>query len=180
MENPPIILGEAPSKSGDRYHAFPCSGAVAELLCKMAGIAPLVGESRYGQWTWALYDHFECENLIERWPGPQGRGSAFPDDVARPLAKAFAKNNSNRVVVLLGARLRDLMIDEQFGKPGFYSWCPRMVVRGAGEIVLSPAMVVAIPHPSGLNRTLNDPAERERCGEVLREAMARARMLERV
>jgi uracil-DNA glycosylase len=175
MENPPIILGEAPSKSGDRYHAFPCSGAVAESLCKMAGIAPLAGESRYGQWTWALYDHFECENLIERWPGPQGRGSAFPLDVARPLAVEILPRLEGRVVVLLGSRLKSLftIVTEN------YVWHERAVVYdGHGVVRQASCMVVAIPHPSGLNRALNDPAERERSGEVLREAMARARMLE--
>jgi hypothetical protein len=69
----PLLIGEAPSKSGDRYWMFPLSGAVAQTLCEMAGISPQPGGSRYGRWTWALYDHFECENLIERWPGRLGQ-----------------------------------------------------------------------------------------------------------
>ena len=32
----------------------------------LADIPPVEGGSRYGQWTWALYEHFECVNLIER------------------------------------------------------------------------------------------------------------------
>jgi hypothetical protein len=31
--------------------------------------------------------------------------------------------------------------------------------------------VVTIPHPSGLNRLLNDEAQRAQCGEVLRRAL---------
>lgn len=175
MERPPILLGEAPSKSGDKYHMFPLSGAVAETLCKLAGIPPLAGESRYGQWTWALYDHFECENLIERWPGAQGRGAAFPLDVARPLAFAKAEHEMEaRVVVLLGARLRDL-----FEVPIFYEWQTYVQVweedRKRG--FRSECMVAAIPHPSGLNRMLNGGAEREKAGQVLRDAMTRATML---
>jgi hypothetical protein len=68
----PLLIGEAPSRSGDRYWMFQLSGAVAQTLCELAGIPP---------------------------------------------------------------------------------------------------------HPSGLNRMLNDPAERERCGRVLRDVMQLASML---
>jgi uracil-DNA glycosylase len=171
----PVLLGEAPSKSGDRYHMFPLSGAVAQALCKMADIKPLAGESRYGQWTWALYEHFECENLIERWPGAQGRGSAFPLAVARPLAVDFVKEHDGRVVVLLGSRLKSLftVVVEN------YVWHEKLVAYdGHGGVHQAGCQVVAIPHPSGLNRVLNDQAERDRSGAVLREAIDRARKLE--
>lgn len=183
-----MLIGEAPSKSGDKYHMFPLSGAVAETLCKLSGIAPLIGESRYGQWTWALYENFECENLIRRWPGRQGTGSAFPTEIARSLAFVKAeKGMLDRVVVLLGARLRAV-----FGLTDFYAWQDHVSVTvddGAtfefeGQTmpnlknVYCPCQVVAIPHPSGLNRMLNDPVERDRCGLVLREAMQRARRVE--
>lgn len=179
----PLIFGEAPSKSGDKYHMFPLSGAVAETLCKLAGIAPEIDGSRYGRWTWALYDHFECENLIERWPGRQGTGSAFPMDVAKVHAETKLLEARGRVVVLLGARL-----PKAFGiDMPFYSWrfvCPAEdfdVDVHVPDIVHRPTgwtKIVSIPHPSGLNRMLNDPAERERCGVVLREAMQIARRVE--
>lgn len=179
----PLLIGEAPSKSGDKYHMFPLSGAVAETLCKLAGIAPLIGESRYGQWTWALYDHFECENLIKRWPGRLGAGSAFPMDVAKAQAEVKLLEVRGRVIVLLGARL-----PKAFGiDMPFYSWrfvCPADdfdVDVPVSEIVQRPTSwtkIVSIPHPSGLNRMLNDPTERDRCGVVLREAMLMARRVE--
>lgn len=46
----PLLIGENPSKSGDRYHDFPLSGAVAERLCGLAGIPPDLPGTRYGRW----------------------------------------------------------------------------------------------------------------------------------
>lgn len=176
MDKPPMIIGEAPSKSGDRYWMFPISGAVAETLCKLAGIPPQPGGSRYGQWTWALYDYFECENLIERYPGVQGRGASFPTGIARANAIAKREEWARRVVVLLGRRLADVLVDERDGSVlPFFEWRERMhVVREHDGCIIS-CQVVAIPHPSGLNRMLNDETTRDRTGAVLREAMQRAR-----
>lgn len=166
----PILLGEAPSKSGDRYHMVPLSGAVAETLCKLAGIPPQAEGTRYGQWTWALYEHFECHNLIKRYPGPLGRGAALPLYTARPLAVTFAEKNEGRVIVVLGARLKSLftiVLDN-------YIWHDAMVTIGThGEVHKTPCQIVAIPHPSGLNRMMNDQGHRDRSGQVLREAMTR-------
>jgi hypothetical protein len=36
----PLLVGEQPSRTGDRFHEFPLSGAVAQTLCQMAGIPP--------------------------------------------------------------------------------------------------------------------------------------------
>lgn len=167
----PILIGEAPSKSGDRYHMVPLSGRVAETLCKLAGIPPLAGESRYGQWTWALYDHFDCENLIERYPGAQGKGASFPIEVARPLAVEMIPDLKDRVVVVLGSRLKSLFTLAN----DFYVWHENVVTFDRhGKVASARCQAVGIPHPSGLNRMLNDEAERDRCGEVLREAMRRA------
>lgn len=162
---------------------FPLSGRVAETLCKLAGIPPDPGGTRYGQWTWALYDHFECMNLIERWPGAQGRGSAFPIDVAMLRVGELSPRIAGRVVVMLGVRLNSAFgrcyLGENDMCSGFYSWryasAPGDPPPSLGGGWLAPTQFVCIPHPSGLNRMLNDPAERERCGVVLREAMERAR-----
>lgn len=166
----PILLGEAPSKSGDRYHMFPLSGAVAQTLCTLAGIPPQEEGSRYGRWTWALYEHFDCGNLIERWPGAQGSGSAFPLDVARPLAIKTLEQFQQRVVVVLGSRLAGLF------SVNFYEWSDHAVVTRPhpGGLLRCECQIIAIPHPSGLNRTLNDPSQRQRAGDALKEAMRRA------
>ena len=145
----PVLVGEAPSKSGDRYHMVPLSGAVAERLCGLAGIDPLVGESRYGRWTWALYERFECVNLFERyaeatpWSAPAARERAIV---------VHGEHAPGAIFVLLGRK-----VSAAFGHDAdFYEW-----VGGT----------VSIPHPSGLNRLLNDPEQRERCGDALRHAM---------
>lgn len=164
----PLLLGEAPSKSGDRYHDFPLSGAVGQRLCEMAGIEPEVKGSRYGRYYWPLLDHFELRNLIERYPGPQGRGASFPMEVARQRAGALELKwrMVGAVVVLLGARLPgafDLDMD-------FYEQRIKTLSRVTGTSV----RFYCIPHPSGLNRMYNAERERERAGQVLREAMERA------
>lgn len=164
-----LVLGEAPSKSGDRYHMFPLSGRVAETLCRMSGVPPEAEGSRYGRWTWALYDHYECDNLFERYQGAQSNGAAFPMAAAKELAKAKSSELWGRVVVMLGVRLpRAFGVEDA----SFFEW--RTELDAGEERALQWVM---IPHPSGLNRILNDPTARERCGSVLREARARAARL---
>lgn len=159
----PLLLGEAPSRTGDRYWMFPLSGAVAQSLCEMAGIPPQPGGTRYGQWTWALYEHFDCQNLFERYQGPKGVGADFPAEPARRLGEAILPSLGGRVVVALGARLPLAL---GLGQANFYHW---------GCSAIEPIFqFVAIPHPSGLNRRYNSYAERERAGAVLRESMQRA------
>jgi uracil-DNA glycosylase len=160
----PLILGEAPSKSGDRYWRFPLSGDVGMRLAQWAGVEPMTarlgprGATDYGRWYWPLKDVFDLRNLIERYPGPQGRGAALPRSLALPAWEALRPELDGRIVVLLGRRLPDIVFPVNtlpfFGwrEPG---WC---------------AHVVAIPHPSGLNRVYNDPEQQRLAGEVLREA----------
>lgn len=163
---PPLLIGEAPSKGGDRYHMFPLSGPPARVLCTLAGIPPQPEGSTYGRWTWALYEAFECRNLIERYR------DADPWSVprTRETAEALLPELPGRVVVMLGRRVQAAILGahgvDGSDIPSFHEWnTPHLVV---GE---KPSFTVAIPHPSGLNRALNDPAERARCGETLREAL---------
>jgi uracil-DNA glycosylase len=161
----PVILGEAPSKSGDRYWQFPLSGAVGQRLCEWAGLEPEAGGSRYGRYYWPLNEAFELRNLLERYPGPQGRGAALPMGLARSAWEELEPALAGRVLVVLGSRLREVVgID-----PTFYEWnlidrkdpgCPRGFVRAC-----------AIPHPSGLNRAYNAEEARARASATLREAL---------
>jgi len=162
----PLLLGESPSARGDRYHAFPLSGPPARVLCQLAGIPPVEGGTTYGRWTWALYDRFECRNLIERyadaapWSAPRAR-----DRAAEVLVEL-----SGDVLVCLGRRVQAAVfgaLEEQ--APGFYEW-RNVPLLG----YVDGLEVVAVPHPSGLNRTLNDLAERDRASATLREALERA------
>lgn len=162
MTSLPMILGEAPSKSGDRYYLAPLSGEVGKRLCTWAGITPLEKGSEYGKYYWALREHFELRNLLERYPGPRGKGAAFPAAAARRARLALEPELRGRIVVLLGRRLAHL-----FDMPGvFFQWrAPAGGVAG----------MVVIPHPSGLNQVYDDRGARDAAGRVLVEAMAYAR-----
>lgn len=166
----PLLVGEQPSRSGDRYHHFPLSGAVAQTMCQMAGIPPQEGGSRYGMWTWALYERFDCANVIARHkPWNASEAAAAIAGLIEP---------SREVVVLLGRKAQRAYVDAQ--APG------DSVLDGARwyEWRVDPASptgrreVVVIPHPSGLNRTYNSPDDRGRAGRVLRDAMEKACALE--
>lgn len=157
----PVLIGEAPSKGGDRYHMFPLSGPPARVLCTAAGIPPQEEGSTYGRWTWALYERFECRNLIERyadaapWSAPRARAAA--------VALADDLLDHGRVVVCLGRRVHAAMCSGlDLGPPRDpHEWV---------TVAPSGASFVAVPHPSGLNRVLNDPGEREALGATLRRA----------
>lgn len=149
----------------------PLSGRVARTLCQLAGIPPQEDGSTYGRWTWALYDEFECWNLFSRY----AQAETWSVPKARDRAREIERDLHGRVVVCLGRRVQAAVYDaldiDRYEAGFFHSWVTRTSERARPEAVVR---VAAIPHPSGLNRALNDPDERERCGRVLREALGRA------
>lgn len=159
----PLLLGEAPSKHGDRYHRFPLSGRPARVLCMLASIPPVEGGTRYGQWTWALYDHFECRNVFERYadatpwskPRAEERVKSIYDELGGP-----------RVIVACGRRVQAAL-----GIPPEYDYYEWTDEDDLGRCVV-------IPHPSGLNRLLNDDAHRASVGVTLRDAITYARTMD--
>lgn len=157
----PLLLGEAPSRTGDRYHDFPLSGAVARTLCTLAGIPPVEGGTRYGRWTWALYDRFHCLNLFERYADATPWGApAARERWERVRREQERTEGPWTVIVMLGRRVQAAVTPGIRGYD-FHQWAHA-----------PSCSFVTIPHPSGLNRLLNDPVERERCGDTLRAAMA--------
>jgi hypothetical protein len=155
-----LLLGEAPSRHGDRYHAFPLSGRPAQVLCELADIAPDPDPraTRYGRWYWPLREAFDLENVLERYPGPasSGPGAAFPLAAARE-ALARLDLDAYPAVVCLGQRVAGVV-----GAPNaWHQWSP-------------DRRLVTIPHPSGLNRLLNEPAQRNLCRLTLSLARAKA------
>lgn len=235
----PILLGEAPPRAGDPYYAFPLSGRPARVLCELAGIPPQPDGTRYGRWTWALYERFECRNLFERyadatpWSAPKAREvarAALADAQAAAAVTAgvdlatvdpaIVLATSPTIIVCLGRRVQSAVfaaLDGDISRPlktrpgawntgvfgDFGVWAaPRHihtpVVRrvcrhcretpGATRAICPPSAsgahdyiddrvrrwaphVVTIPHPSGLNRLLNDESTRHLCGDVLRRAI---------
>lgn len=236
----PFLIGEAPSKRGDAYHRFPLSGPPARVLCQLAGIPPQDGGTTYGRWTWALYDHFRCRNLFDRyadatpWSAPRARDRArallapleaervtsavVPPGEGHPQEEFYRQVsgspsvlritvNPPPVIVCLGRRVQLAVFGALDGdivparsRPGawgtlfgdFGVWAKPWqihtpiacagcigqrgrdcrVCSGTGRLPQRWAPhVVTIPHPSGLNRLLNDAATRQRCGDVLRDAL---------
>jgi uracil-DNA glycosylase len=168
----PLLIGEMPSRSGDRYYAFPLSGAVAQTLCQMAGIPPQAEGTRYGKWTWALYDAFDCVNAIERhlpWDS---------DAAAEHLRETFARASSEyEVVVLLGRRAQSGYVRMTFpaesavSKLGYFEWAVDLNSPTARR------QVVVIPHPSSLNRAYNSQHARWRAGIELQAAITMAKQM---
>lgn len=165
----PLILGEAPSKSGDSYWQFPMSGEVGRRLHEMADLPVRVGGSTYGRYYWPLKQEFDLINVIERYPGPgRGSGAAFPRTQALAGIQLLLSEGElprGRVVVCLGRRVLGLMVP---GQLPFYRW-----VR-----INNGWLVAGIPHPSGLTRNYNDRMEWERAGRTLKGAIQRARRYE--
>lgn len=182
----PLILGEAPSKSGDKYYLCPLSGAVGERLARWAGLEPQPGGTRYGQWYWPLVAAFECRNLLERYPGPQGRGAALPMGPAREAAAELLPELDGRRVVVLGTRL-PAALGLRWPAPMFewhhFPWLSpsQALLReqglavGVGDVEFEYAV---IPHPSGLNRAYNDPLVERAASAVLRRCLEPDRPLE--
>jgi len=166
----PLLVGEMPSRSGDRYWEFPLSGAVAQALCQMAGIPPEPNESRYGRWTWALYDRFDCINAIERHQ---------PWDVEAAAGALRAQiEYTSEVVVLLGRRPQEAYVemtrpaDSLVEGIDFYQWVvDNNSPTGRREVVV-------IPHPSSLNHMYLEPKNKFRAGKILCAAMDKAREME--
>lgn len=166
----PLILGEAPSKSGDRYWRFPLSGAVGQRLCTWAGIEPEPGGSRYGRYYWPLCEAFDLRNLLERYPGSLGSGVALPAHLAHPAGVCLQEEwgRARRVVVLLGRRLARLFdVGEEF-----FIWHLKVVSQESSR---TPVFIISIPHPSGLNRLYNSEAVVGSASRTLREAREMAR-----
>jgi hypothetical protein len=126
-----MVLGEAPSRTS----AAPFEGSRLGLY---------LGADPAGR--------FELANLLDAWPGPAGKGSAFP--LAEARAAADLLDLGGRRVILCGWRVAAAL---DFRAPAYLRWRDH---RGARMAVL--------PHPSGVNRWWNDPGNRRRARRFLR------------
>ncbi|MCI4370856.1 MAG: hypothetical protein L3J81_05970 [Thermoplasmata archaeon] len=98
------------------------------------------------------------ENLLAFYPGREGKGAAFPKVVAANAARrVLAKLVPGSTLIMLGHR-----VAEAFGvRVDYFAW---------GRIGSSRAVV--FPHPSGINRWWNVPANRRRASVFLRGALS--------
>lgn len=191
-----MIVGEAP-RIHDARTDRPLQGRPARVLCELAGLdhapADLVVSGQFADWwTPALYDRFDARNLhprrvdAEPWSAPLARtaaGALLADD--RPVVVVCLGRRVQRAVygaidgdvALVRSRAGAWARDDGgglFGDFGVWAapWMHRTPVHG--EPGRWAPWTVTIPHPSGLNRLLNDQSIRDRCGDVLRQALALA------
>lgn len=165
-----LLVGEMPNRASDRHYAFPLGGAVAQSLCQMAGISPQEDGSRYGKWTWALYEAFDAINAIEH------HGPWDSDAAGARLAQEI--ESDCEVVVLLGRRAHSAYVrmtapaESNLVPLGWHQWRVDLLAPTARR------EVVVVPHPSSLNRIYNEAEPRRRTGKILREAIDKAHQLE--
>ena len=101
-------------------------------------------------------DAFDLVNLLDRWPGKKGKGDAFPLDEARASARRL--NLWGKPLVILVGR----NVARAFGANS---------VAYLEGFLLGYVNAVVIPHPSGLNRWWNDPANTERARRFMRSLL---------
>lgn len=154
----PLLLGEAPSRAGDRFYMVPLSGNPAVRICRIMGW-DTGGEAAY----WTLVEHFETLNTIRRF------ADAEPWSAVRArerwnthLRERRRSDRSDLVVVCLGRRAAAAV--------GIGAW-------EVGDWVKVPGGVeaVAAPHTSGRSRLWNDPETEFTMRRVLAEEEARER-----
>lgn len=139
----PLIVGEAPSRLGD-----PSKPITGKCGAKLAEFAGLTGPE--------FRRVFARMNLLQRWPGSAGKGTRWDAAEARRLATEARRSRfvGRRTVLLLGWRV-----------------AAAFEVRVEGYFVQAccgGATAIVVPHPSGVNRWYNEPANRKRMVRFMR------------
>ena len=146
----PLIVGEAPSKNQDPER--PIEGRIGMRLAACCGLP-------YDQFL----DHFERVNLLHVRQDTAAKGFEF-DAVAGALAakRIWCLDTSpDRIILLLGKR-----VATAFGAHD--RWFELQRLGSLGEFYV-------LPHPSGVNRWWNDPANEERAVRFMHEVVERTR-----
>jgi hypothetical protein len=145
-----LLIGQAPSRTSDPRK--PLEGEpLASKLCALFGCT----RKEYLAKT-------ERHNVLQYWPGKKAKGDELPWLDARRGAERLRKKLLGRRVVFIG----------QATAAYFYNWGrPLRWERAFVDDIFEPFTKVAIlPHPSGINRWWNDPANRRRAKQFMRRA----------
>jgi hypothetical protein len=109
----------------------------------------------------AMLERFERMNLVDQWPGHEGRGSAFP--LLPAMARALElRDGPWDAYLLLGRR-----VAAAFGFRTDATWLTWYVLGGKRFAVL--------PHPSGIVTWWNEPSNRAAARRFLRSVERQAR-----
>ena len=131
-----LLIGQAPGPNTDParpLYPFPASSAGGRL-CKFMGIS--VEE---------YLDIFDRVNLLQEFPGKEGKEDKFPPRLAKVAAAAILPLLSGRTVVFIG---RNVANSFGFSSLGFHSW----------DHHPDHGMKMAcVPHSSGRSHWYNNP-----------------------
>lgn len=142
----PLLIGEAPGKHND---GLPLRGRIGKRLAAMSGLT-----------LDQLDRRTERINLLPNWPGksPGGHGAAFPmrQAIFAALRLSIKFEKQDRAVLLFGKR-----VGRAFALHGpyftYYKW--------------GRAVVVVLPHPSGVNRWYNVPKNRRKMAWFMKKLL---------
>lgn len=156
----PLIIGEAPSKNEDVPQ--PIAGRVGRRLAECAGLT-----------MEEFLAHFDRVNLLKDRQDTDDHGFTF--DHARASLEAYKlreKFTRDQIVLLLGWRVaRAFSVPKRWhGRNGLAVSLEYFVQYNIGD---TEARIV--PHPSGVNRWWNDPANYKQACEFMQNIVRRTR-----
>lgn len=161
----PIILGQAPVSPD----LTPFTGRSGRTLCEWAGV-----ETRE-----QLMEYFDLDNLLDRTmkKSKTGQAPSFPTSRAPLLRTKFIDRHRTALVEELGedgAREYEINQRRTVLVMGSLTWKAFDLKKTVSLFGTAPYkmvfMMVRFPHPSGLNRQLNDP-------EILAETIRNLRLI---
>jgi hypothetical protein len=146
----PLLVGEAPSKN--EHPPTPIEGRIGKRL---AGYAGLTFEE--------FLIHFDRTNLLSVRQDTKEKGFEFDAATARTNAyQLIITLERGRTVILLGKRVAmafDVPVD-------YFAW---------RNINAFDGWLAVVPHPSGINRWFNDPANNASMTAFMHHVVERTR-----
>ncbi len=157
------MVGQAPSAKGSRDPRHALTGAPMRRIFKVSGIELMT-----------YVRTFERHNLVAHWHGYRRRGdpssgSRFDEREAGTSALVLADRLAGRRRLLCwGGVVAKAFIGVAADSMPPLEW-QRHEVPGLDDVY--DAAVAVLPHPSGLNRWWNDPANAAAAGVFIREVV---------
>lgn len=155
----PLLVGQAPARSMAKgtpaFHGSSSGKRLANLL--------QISEDD----LWRLVD---TVNLVDEYPGPNGKWDKFPMEEAKQGASHIKReklNGTYEMVILAGLQTARAW---GFNKPDLF------VINTSSVLyrdVFWTYRVVVIPHPGGTNVWYNNPDNRETCRLFLTDLLLR-------
>jgi hypothetical protein len=168
----PLLVGDHPTRAGDRYWTQPLSGVFARNLCRIAGWEGPSSRDALSGWGDALYERFECINASQRFP----HGGFNVDMAAGRLSQVIT--GQHEVVVLLGIKVARAYVGMSFPAESaldgaeLYEWVTDTnSPSGRREVVVLPA-------PAKLAGLARISGERQTIARILNEAVEKAAVMQ--